>query len=91
MTKSNKETVETPAAVAVPSDKKPVSSFAKDPAMHAAAESLHRWKLAAHHLSGEMKLSQKDYDAAIKAASKREKGTYVPHTPALFTIQKKGR
>jgi hypothetical protein len=72
---------------------KPVSELcgesSAERAIHAAASILHRWPDCQKHMNQEMKLSQPDYDAAIKAASKRQNGRYTPHKSALFSLEKK--
>lgn len=57
--------------------------------MHNTAAALHGWGQHAHHMAAEMLLSDEDYAAAIKAALKpNAKGSYIPHTAALFVMKK---
>ena len=59
--------------------------------MHAAAAALHGWAPHAHHANQPMKLSEADYDAALKAASSmtldpgsaQRRPHYRPHAAAL--------
>lgn len=52
---------------------------------HAAAEALHRWKLAEMITGSPLQLSRADYDAAITAANSGSNP--VPHKPALWSAQ----
>jgi hypothetical protein len=76
-------TVDAPVAQAT-GETRPVSAWKTNEAKHAAAASLHRWGLYAHHNNQEMRLTKEDYEASILAASKRSAGKYKPHAPALF-------
>ncbi len=55
---------------------------------HNSAAALHCWAQCAHHEAAEMRLSDDDYAAAIKAVNDLDaRGVPSPHQPALYVVK----